>query len=144
MWMIFKKCINIFIKYIHYTTFVVEFLVFDFNKIAHRVTENQSLVINIMYLLLVKCENWFTLQNISKIWTKCEKYIIFILNMPISIIKIEIHIHSKDLFSHSNKQIKLSKSSRYTGHGVLQLSSDSTDIKEESKLQMRKKWLEKN
>lgn len=35
--------------------------------------------------------------------------------MPISIIKIEIHIHSKDLFSHSNKQIKLSKkSSRYT------------------------------
>lgn len=135
---------------------MVEFLVFNFNKIAHRVTENQSLVINIMYLLLVKCENWFTLQNISKIWTKCEKYIIFILNMPISIIKIEIHIHSKDLFSHSNKQIKLSKKSsrytadtqpiysRYTGHGLLQLSSDSTDIKEESKLQMRKKWLEKN
>lgn len=68
--------------------------------------------------------------------------------MPISIIKIEIHIHSKDLFSHSNKQIKLSKKSsryiqpihsRYTGHGLLQLSSDSTDIKEESKLQMRKK-----
>lgn len=112
MWMIFKKCINIFIKYIHYTTFVVEYLVLILIRLRK---ENQSLVINIMYLLLVKCENWFTLQNISKIWTKCEKYIIFILNMPISIIKIEIHIHSKDLFSHSNKQIKLSKkSSRYT------------------------------
>lgn len=73
-----------------------------------------------MYLLLVNSENWLTLQNISKIWTKCEKYIIFILNMPISIIKIEIHMHSKDLSFHSNKMIKLSKkSSRYMGHRLL-------------------------
>lgn len=45
--------------------------------------------------------------------------------MPISIIKIEIHMHSKDLSFHSNKMIKLSKkSSRYMGHRLLQLPSD--------------------